>query len=147
MSRAHTHTISQPLPTHLMHQRSSPAATSFSTSPPHYSHIEHTLRPNLSLEPYGKINTRSSPAAASVFTQPLNEYEKLNHTLPASTHSLTQHTVPPRCNYSTIKHNIDEEEEEEEEISPIYSNIQLAREKDEDNPPPLPPRLTKMNST
>lgn len=122
-------------------------------SPPQYNHIEHLLKPNLSLDPYGKLTTNAM-RLAQAHIQP--DYEKLlhgNHTLQHSKTVPSMHT--PHCNYVTIQH---------EEESPIYSNLQVTKKEEEEQtiktssddlssnnndesiPPPLPPRLTKMTS-
>ena len=141
----------QMIPENFHHQiRKSPGIDS---SPPQYNHIEHLLKPNLSLDPYGKLTTNAM-RLAQAHIQP--DYEKLlhgNHTLQHSKTVPSMHT--PHCNYVTIQH---------EEESPIYSNLQLTKKEEEEQtiktssddlssnnndesiPPPLPPRLTKMTS-
>lgn len=121
-------------------------------SPPQYNHIEHLLKPNLSLDPYGKLTTNAM-RLAQAHIQP--DYEKLlhgNHTIQHSKTVPSMHT--PHCNYVSIQH---------EEEGPIYSNLQLTKKEEEETtemasdvlssnnnedsiPPPLPPRLTKMTS-
>ena len=131
--------------------------------PTTYNHIEHTLhRPPLStIEPYSRIGNHT-PTHTSTTPSYLHEYEKLNHKYrpspPLMHHSNTiplmnqTPTSSSTLNYVTIQH---------EEDSPIYSNIKFTvseenEENDEEDendvvsdsdcPPPLPPRLMKLNS-
>jgi hypothetical protein len=105
-----------------------------------YNHIEHVLRPAVSSDPYGKINRSGTPS------QP-PDYERLNHNYGstsspalirhASTPPITSRNHSTVCNYVTIQH---------EEDVPIYSNVTFTQD-DDDIPPPLPPRLSKSNSS
>ncbi|XP_019849803.1 PREDICTED: uncharacterized protein LOC109580748 isoform X1 [Amphimedon queenslandica] len=110
--------VNQTLPPGFMYRPTSSQQTSSADNThPQYSHIEHTLRPNLSLEPYGTLSSKNMglsthhvqttqshnlplssihpvSSASSLATERGGDYEKLHHGGSSTTTFVRSNTEP-----------------------------------------------------